>query len=380
MKDFYKTLNIDRDASANEIESAYACLKDRLQTNSGKDLYTGFGEADELHEAYAVLSNESARANYDKLRAINARFVDDEQEGTGISNAHNTLPKIIEFKAEPAIAYPDQYITLTWKTRDADSVTISGLGPVAGSGTAKLNLRGLLTGEFSALELKARDAETGKLFTDETIISNLIYNEINIKLKHIDYTYKKAKNKSQLSVSNYLFDKSVYAEFITRGLAFIIDLVISILFYFSLAFLLNTLFAESFTSAGSVVLVYIPLVFAYRIYTEYCFNATAGKLIMGSVVTEAGSLSMKPTFKQILFRNLVFIIGYLFIGLQILLSDKVIIVLFFHLGIYGFLFVEIIFFIKNTNGRTLHDLAGGTAVINKYYLHKNYKEWLKTNR
>ena len=71
-KDFYKTLGIEKNASADEIKKAYRKLavKFHPDKNKSKDAEEKFKE---ISEAYDVLSNPQKRQNYDRFGASGAQ-------------------------------------------------------------------------------------------------------------------------------------------------------------------------------------------------------------------------------------------------------------------------------------------------------------------
>ena len=70
-KDFYKTLGVAREASADEVKKAYRKLAQKLHPDANPD-----AEAEEkfkeISEAYATLSNPDQRGEYDKVRRVAA--------------------------------------------------------------------------------------------------------------------------------------------------------------------------------------------------------------------------------------------------------------------------------------------------------------------
>ena len=77
MKDYYKSLGVSRDASAEDIKKAFYKLAHKYHPDKGGDA-TKFKE---INEAYQVLSNKEKRAQYDKF----GRVFEGGQGGQGFS-------------------------------------------------------------------------------------------------------------------------------------------------------------------------------------------------------------------------------------------------------------------------------------------------------
>lgn len=68
-KDYYKTLNVPRTASQEEIKKAYRKLAMMYHPDRNKDDKTAESKFKEINEAYAVLSNPEKRKQYDTFGA-----------------------------------------------------------------------------------------------------------------------------------------------------------------------------------------------------------------------------------------------------------------------------------------------------------------------
>jgi molecular chaperone DnaJ len=69
-KDFYKLLGVSKNASKDEIKRAYRKLAQKHHPDANKDDPSAEGRFKEISEAYAILSNEEKRRQYDQMRSF----------------------------------------------------------------------------------------------------------------------------------------------------------------------------------------------------------------------------------------------------------------------------------------------------------------------
>src|SRR5512137_2926182 len=73
-KDYYKTLGVERKASADEIRSAYRKLAMKHHPDKNPGDKKSEEKFKEINEAYQVLSDEQKRARYDQLGSAYSNF------------------------------------------------------------------------------------------------------------------------------------------------------------------------------------------------------------------------------------------------------------------------------------------------------------------
>lgn len=84
-KDYYKTLGVDKKATADEIKKAYKKLAVKYHPDKNKDNPEAEKKFKEISEAYQVLSDPDKRSKYDNLGSSYSRF----RQGGGSSDQFN---------------------------------------------------------------------------------------------------------------------------------------------------------------------------------------------------------------------------------------------------------------------------------------------------
>ena len=83
-KDYYSVLGVDKNASEDEIKSAYRKLAKKYHPDLNKDNPEAAEKFKEVNEAYEVLSDKQKRSNYDQFgSADGANFSDFFGGGNG---------------------------------------------------------------------------------------------------------------------------------------------------------------------------------------------------------------------------------------------------------------------------------------------------------
>ncbi|MES2386997.1 MAG: RDD family protein [Bacteroidota bacterium] len=313
-----------------------------------------------------------------------------EAKGTLPLLADNLIhtPETIIFSAEETALYPYGSITLHWDAGNAVDVQINGYGPVQAKGSLTLPVKPFMKGMYSNITIRGRAGESGREIKTVLTFKNLIYSEISVKLKHKDTYEYRAGSPMPENNREYAFDPRVYAGFWRRGLAYCIDLVI----WFLTGLTVAIVYTRAMRNYGSeLVLIGFVLGIAfcvlYKILFEHLFGASIGKLVTGIRVADSDTLYPKLTFRQAFLRNFPIIIIFGLFGyiMNIIIQSEgqaartplmstvsCLIELWF--------LVDIIFFAKNRDSRSLHDLLGKTAVINRYYAHNPAIDYLEEIR
>src|ERR687895_1276622 len=69
-KDFYRVLGVGKDASKDDIKRAYRKLAQKHHPDANKDDAGAEARFKEISEAYAILSNDEKRSQYDQMRSF----------------------------------------------------------------------------------------------------------------------------------------------------------------------------------------------------------------------------------------------------------------------------------------------------------------------
>lgn len=158
MKDYYSILGIDNDASPNQIKTAYRKLSVKFHPDQNRDDEYFRKRFFEINEAYETLSSTESRKKYDK--ALMAKVVFE--------------PIIDMFESGNHECEFGNKINVSWKTSNADVVTIQGLGDVSPTGTDSLVCNDFLDKEF-VVKITAKNSYIDKAVHKEIKIANKTY-------------------------------------------------------------------------------------------------------------------------------------------------------------------------------------------------------------
>src|SRR5690606_25688386 len=84
-KDFYKTLGVAENASADEIKKAYRKLAKQYHPDANPNDSAAADRFKEISEAYSILSDDEKRKQYDQMRKFGGGFGGYRPGGTGAS-------------------------------------------------------------------------------------------------------------------------------------------------------------------------------------------------------------------------------------------------------------------------------------------------------
>lgn len=196
MKDYYYILGISESASPDEIKKAYKKLSTKFHPdkNDGDEFFSN--RFKEILEAYENLIDPIKRNIYDNEVSIQNR------SRTGL----NFVPEIEFFKANKEEIDFDEEVTFSWKTINADKVTIKPFGQCAVMGEKTYRIKDFKKAEL-IFELVAENSRIEKQKFASLIIRNKTYtelyeyftNEINVNAKNNfnkdDKEYKRVKIK-----------------------------------------------------------------------------------------------------------------------------------------------------------------------------------------
>lgn len=128
MKDYYYILGIAQAATKQEIKEAYTKLAQKFHpsVNQGDPFFKQHYNA--IQEAYKVLGNTHLKGQYDQQKVTIAQ---PEPLDTDVSTLQPVISKLFANKKG---LDRDDFLTITWETRFADTVLLEGVGEVTASG------------------------------------------------------------------------------------------------------------------------------------------------------------------------------------------------------------------------------------------------------
>lgn len=166
MKDYYSILGVGREATEQDIKTAYKKLSVKFHPdkNNGDSFYEE--RFKEVQEAYEILGNPLKRANY------NAEL-DPRAAREHLSKIDTNYPIITIFDVSKKALQEGEPINLRWQTIHANEVEIEFLGKVAAAGTKTIRVPMMYNKEKITITLTAYN----------TFINQKIQKAIEIKNK-----------------------------------------------------------------------------------------------------------------------------------------------------------------------------------------------------
>lgn len=168
IKDYYYILGIKQNASADEIKRAYRKLSQKLHPdkNDGDDFFTE--RFKDIQEAYEVLTSQEKRKVFD-----NSRY------GYSYTQKQNKKqynePEIEFFNSSRLYFELGQEINFSWKTTNANKVTLKPFGEVTTSGQRTYKISNVETASMS-VELIAENVELRKSVSTMLTLMNNSHN------------------------------------------------------------------------------------------------------------------------------------------------------------------------------------------------------------
>ncbi|TAH18499.1 MAG: hypothetical protein EAZ08_11460 [Cytophagales bacterium] len=176
MKDYYYILGVQPTASTEEIKKAYRklSLKFHPDKNEGDKFFED--RFKEIQEAYEVLVDEARRKLYDNKRKSN-----NTQKDSNI-DMKSLFPIIESFSVSPKAIYGGEMVEISWKTFNADKITISMIGDTTSQGAKSVRVNNLNASEYVTIKITALNTHNGKSLERTEQILNKAYEEIRQKV------------------------------------------------------------------------------------------------------------------------------------------------------------------------------------------------------
>lgn len=227
MKDYYYILGIKQNASSEDIKKAYRKLSIKFHPdkNDGDDFFTE--RFKEIQEAYEMLIDNTKRNSYDNLKSNNSTT---QQP----NNGGNFTPEIEYFRSNKMYFEFEEAITFSWKTINADKVTLKPFGSVPPIGQKTYKIKDFKTSSIT-IELIAENSNIGRSIKSSLSLKNKTYQDLysNFK-KEFEGEHLKANanlNREESSYASQTSNKSesYNIEYIIISLFVVISIFIFIL-------------------------------------------------------------------------------------------------------------------------------------------------------
>jgi len=175
MKDYYYILGIKQNASSEDIKKAYRklSLKFHPDKNEGDDFFTE--RFKEIQEAYETLIDNTKRNRYDNLKTNSATTQPPNNSG-------NFTPEIEYYKSNKMHFEFDEAITFSWKTINADKVTLKPFGAVPPIGQKTYKIKDFKNPSI-VTELIAENSNIGRSIKSSLTLKNKTYQDLYLHFK-----------------------------------------------------------------------------------------------------------------------------------------------------------------------------------------------------
>lgn len=205
MKDYYYILGIKQTAGIDEIKKAHKklSLKFHPDVNDGDPFFTE--RFKEIQEAYETLRDSVKRQEYD-------RKLSSKNSGTNTQSGYNFNPTIEFFKSSKADFEYDDEVVFSWKTVNANKVTIKPFGEVQPIGQKAFKIKNFKKPNL-AFELIAENTYINKQIVQSISLVNRTYIDLYAFFKEIYLKEENNKKDNQNAKSeNKQFTETVYRK------------------------------------------------------------------------------------------------------------------------------------------------------------------------
>ncbi len=170
MKDYYYILGLRQTATTEEVKKAYRklSLKFHPDKNEGDEFFTE--RFKEILEAYETLVDSSKRKTYDQLK-------DNPASKREPNSGANFNPDIEFFKSNKQAFEYDEEVTFSWKSINADKVTLKPFGLVQPIGQKTYKIKDFKNSHLT-FELIAENSNIGRLTKSSLTLRNNTYLEL----------------------------------------------------------------------------------------------------------------------------------------------------------------------------------------------------------
>lgn len=188
MKDYYYILGIKENATQDEVKKAYRKLSVKFHPDKN-DGDAFFAERfKEINEAYEVLSNNLSRDKYDALRR-------NKNTGSTSQQGINFIPEITLFTSNKPYFEYDEEVTFSWKTINANKVSLKPFGIVEPIGQKTYKIKNFKNQNLD-FELVAENSNITRSTSKKITLKNKTYQEL---FEHFKGEIHKSQNTTHKS-------------------------------------------------------------------------------------------------------------------------------------------------------------------------------------